>query len=389
MVLCKGNGCKRKALYAQNFKQKAKYCSQHRGKSYSVNVHSKRCAEKGCMKQNPNFGPPGEKGTHCNEHKESSHVDVIHTKCKENGCYKRAGFGKSGGKALYCLFHGTKFGYINVANKKCLEEECTIRASFGQKNGTAEYCAKHGRERGLNNTVGKRCFQYGCLKHPSYGPIDGKAKFCYDHGIKKKGFVNVTSKRCLSSACSIYKNHEKPFARRMNPENGKMELCSSCCRAMYPNSRKMKVRKEQFILAEVQNQIPELQEYFLTWDCKIPGQSCVAFRPDMAWEINDTLLHIEIDEDGINHEDDDQRLAEIHSASNKKNHVCIRFNPDKSKDGSPPCMKKITLKNGEPVYDKDPDEWDKRMNILIPIVRNAYEDSLVNKSVGDKIKVCF
>jgi len=52
-------------------------------------------------------------------------------------------------------------------------------------------------------------------------------------------------------------------------------------------------------------------------------------------------------------------------------------------------MKKITLKNGEPVYDKDPDEWDKRMNILIPIVRNAYEDAVADKSVGDKIKVCF
>ena len=158
---------------------------------------------------------------------------------------------------------------------------------------------------------------------------------------------------------------------------------------MYPELSKRKVRKEQFILAEVQHQIPELGDYFLTWDCKIPGQSCVAFRPDMAWEINDTLLHIEIDEDGINHEDDDQRLAEIHSASNKKNHVCIRFNPDKSINGSPPCMKKITLKNGESVYDKDPKEWDRRMNKLIPELRNVYEDALVNKSVCGKRKLCF
>jgi len=108
----------------------------------------------------------------------------------------------------------------------------------------------------------------------------------------------------------------------------------------------------------------------------------------MIWGINDTLLHIEIDEGGIKHEDDDHRLAEIHSASNKKNHVCIRFNPDKSIDGSPPCMEK-KIQNGEPVYTKNDKEWDKRMNILIPIVRNAYEDALVNKSVGGKIKVCF
>ena len=161
--------------------------------------------------------------------------------------------------------------------------------SYGPIDGKAEYCADHGKEKGFTNIVDKRCSEKGCELHPCYGPIDGKAEYCAKHG-KEKGFDNIVNKRCISSACSVYKNNEKPFATRINPENGKREMCSNCWRVMYPELSKRKVRKEQFILAEVQHQIPELGDYFLTWDCKIPGQSCVAFRPDMAWEINDTLL---------------------------------------------------------------------------------------------------
>ena len=140
------------------------------------------------------------------------------------------------------------------------------------------------------NIVAKRCEEKECMKQPSFGKPGGKAIYCYDH-VNNKGYVDVVSKRCVSIACSVYKNHEKPFATKINPENGKRGLCSNCWRVMYPELSKRKVRKEQFILAEVQHQIPELGDYFLTWDCKIPGQSCVAFRPDMAWEINDCLLY--------------------------------------------------------------------------------------------------
>ena len=47
------------------------------------------------------------------------------------------------------------------------------------------------------------------------------------------------------------------------------------------------------------------------------------------------------------------------------------------------------LSTGESVYDKYTEEWDRRMNKLIPEVRNAYEDALVNKSVCGKRKLCF
>ena len=422
-MACHENDCKKRAYYAQKYDDKPTYCSEHGKKRGFVNVHIKRCIEcnitasygvrgkrpiycakhgkereltnivsvlcleEGCTRH-PRFGTPnGKKRTHCKKHRKKGFISD-YTKCRSKGCTKQPTFGPAGKNATHCAEHGKEKDYTNIVTKRCSEDNCDIYPNFGPVNGKATHCSIHGKERGYVDVTHTKCKEKGCVLISSYGKPDGKAIYCSNHG-RKKGLVNVVNKRCVSDVCSFYQNHEKSFALKINPENGKMELCYNCWTAMYPELNKRKVRKEQFILAEVQHQIPELGDYFLTWDCKIPGQSCVAFRPDMAWEINDTLLHIEIDEDGIIHEDDDQRLVEIHSASNKKNHVCIRFNPDESIDGSPPCMKKITLKNGEPVYDKDPDEWDKRMNILIPIVRNAYEDAVANKSVCGKRKLCF
>jgi len=260
MVLCKGvtNGqrCKKKALYAKKFKEDAKYCSEHGGKSYSVNVVSKRCAQKECMKQNPIFGPPGKKGIYCSDHKKADHIDVTNKKCKVDTCNKYPGFGKPGKKALYCAYHGKELGCIDVVSKLCRSIKCTKHPSYGEENGTPEYCAKHGRELGLINVVNKRCVEKDCMKQPSYGHIGLIPLYCHDHAYDKENLVNLVHKRCVSYACSFYENHNKPFATRINPKNNKVELCSFCWRVMYPDlSGYRKVSKEHFILAEVQRQI--------------------------------------------------------------------------------------------------------------------------------------
>ena len=252
------------------------------------------CHEDGCNKRARYGRDYGESREYCIEHgRERGFVDVHNKRCIEEKCTKRAIFGKSGEVPKYCSYHGKEKRYTNISHKICSKDGCDIYPNFGPVNGKATHCATHGKERDYVDVTHTKCKEENCFLIPSYGEPDGKAIYCSNHGIKK-GFVNVVHKRCVSDACSFYKNHEKSFASKINPENGKMELCYNCWTAMYPELSKRKVRKEQFILAEVQNQIPELQEYFLTWDCKIPGQSCVAFRPDMAWEINDTLLHIAV-----------------------------------------------------------------------------------------------
>ena len=389
-MICHENGCEKRAIYAQKDGEKPTHCPKHGRKKGFINVVSKRCLEDGCTKQ-PIFGPKyGEKPTHCSDHgKKQGFIDVVNRRCLEDGCTKQPNFGpKYGEKPTHCFDHGKKQGFIDVVGKRCLEDGCTTRPMFGPKYGEKPtHCATHGKKKNFIDVVSKRCKEDTCDITANFGPINGKAEYCSYH--KKKDFVDVVHKRCVSESCAEYKNHDKFFASKINPTNGKMELCYICWTAMFPDLNPRKIRKEHFILAEVQRQIPELEEYFLAWDCKIPGQSCVAFRPDMAWIICDTLLHIEIDEYGSEHEDDDHRISEIHSASNKKNHVCIRFNPDKGSDGSPPCLKKVQLSTGESVYNKNPKEWDKRMNILIPEIRNAYRSALENESVCGKRKLCF
>ena len=326
-MVCHENECKKRAYYARKYGDRPEFCSEHGKKRRFINVHVKRCFEEGCniiasygvrngrkycakhgkernlkpitsklcleegCQRHPRFGPPnGKKRTHCTKHKKKGFISD-YKKCRSEGCEKQPSYGPSGERPEYCAEHGKEKDHMNIVTKRCSEDGCNICPNFGPVNGKATHCVKHKKEYfiDVNHT---KCSENRCELNPSYGKPDGKAIYCSNHG-KKKGLVDVIHKRCVSDACSFYKKkHEKFLVSKINPENGKMELCYNCWTIMYPELNKRKVRKEQFILAEVQNQIPELQEYFLTWDCKIPGQSCIAFKPDMAWEINDTLLSL-------------------------------------------------------------------------------------------------
>lgn len=147
------------------------------------------------------------------------------------------------------------------------------------------------------------------------------------------------------------------------------------------------MRKEQFILAEIQRQLPELESYFLVWDCRL--NSCTTMKPDMAWGVKDTLIHVEVDEDGDDHEDNVSRIVDIHSASNLKNHVLIRFNPDKTADGEEPCLKISYLTTGDQVYRMYKPQWDKRIPVLIDSVRKALHEAIGNTDVDTRKRKLF
>ena len=172
------------------------------------------------------------------------------------------------------------------------------------------------------------------------------------------------------------------FASQKNPKTGRIELCTACFSQQFSNG-KIAVRIEQFELAEVQRCIPELEQYFVTWDCRIPGQSCNSDKPDMVWRIGETLLHIEIEEKGEDNEDNRERIVGIHAASNCKYQLVIRFNPGKSISGRPPCMNRITMPNGKKVYEPDEKEWLSRIPVLISEVKAGYKSCLAG---GDRVK---
>lgn len=105
-------------------------------------------------------------------------------------------------------------------------------------------------------------------------------------------------------------------------------LCYTCLGIVYPKSVTLKVRQEHFILAEVQRLLPKLEHWFEEWDCPVAG-GCSLKRPDMLWEMPRFYLHLEVDEGGDRHEDDRERLKEIHrSMGMHRPGVVIRINAE-------------------------------------------------------------
>lgn len=110
----------------------------------------------------------------------------------------------------------------------------------------------------------------------------------------------------------------------------------------------------------------------------------------MVWIMDDTLLHVEIDEGGKGHEDNMERLVGIHAASGLKYHACIRFNPDEYED-YPACLRRKQTRSGEPVYSRNAEEWERRIPILIENMERVFEACVDGQgsSVAGKTRLCF
>lgn len=410
---CVTYGCGKNASHALPG-EKPRHCSPHKEKG-EINVVSKRCQVPGCPKL-PSFGPHGEKPVRCSPHKHEGDINLTLKKCKVPGCPCFPYFGKPGEPPRRCANHKLE-GDINVSSKRCEVPLCMKHPLFAQPGETSKRCFSH-KIPGDINVRSKRCEYPGCLVqacfsqpgespqrclgHIMEGDINVKNRICEVSGCNTVPYfaypdnpasrcnshrldndVDVVSRRCTSEACTTYENiYDRGRATYINPESGLTELCYSCHRSMYPKMHtRSTVSKEQFILAEIQRQIPELEPYFISWDCAIPNQNCSRDKPDMVWGVNETLIHVEVDENGRTHEDDTERIVAIHSASNLSNHILIRFNPDKTSDGEQPCLKKTRLHNGDRAYIRYMPEWERRIPILVNSVRNSFNEAIENLNV--------
>lgn len=351
-----------------------------------VNVKNVMCAIPGCHKK-PSFAKKGFRAKHCAAHKEAGDVRV-HGGCIHPGCHKVRAYSLANGKPLWCRSHAPVHAAYSLKRNECAHPGCKKRPSFSQPGCTPTNCGRH-RVRGDINVSTKVCLKEWCGKVATFGPVTGAHKWCASH--RMPGDVNLLSTRCGGEICKTYLIYERPYATKHNPVTGKHDLCTHCWRVEHPElDDKLSVLKEHFVLAEIQRQIPELEMYFLTHDCAIPGQSCSTKRPDMVWIVEDTLVHVEIDEGGKGHEDNLERLVGIHAASGLMYHACIRFNPDEY-DDYPACLRRKQSRSGEPIYSKNAEEWDRRIPILIDHMESVLE-ACVNgqgSSVAGKTKLCF
>jgi hypothetical protein len=248
---------------------------------------------------------------------------------------------------------------INVVNRRCEEATCNKIPTFGTEGEKARFCKDH-KQAHMTNVKSQRCEHVNCTKQPAYGMESEGAKFCAEH--KQMGMINVVNRRCESEACAFYACGERTFAVYRVDDKA---LCANCFSILYPERTRLKVRKEQFILSEIERRIPELSHYIAIWDC--PLGNCVLSKPDMYWFIKQIGIHVEIDEHGLDHEDDDHRVAQIHAASGMDGTYIMRFNPDEylDVDGNtvPPCFRRFRLSTGDPRLEATP-EFERRMDIF-------------------------
>jgi hypothetical protein len=119
-----------------------------------------------------------------------------------------------------------------------------------------------------------------------------------------------------------------------NPATGEIyaqrhaRMCYGCFGSLFPHLVTLKVRKEHLLLAEVQRLCPDLESFFVEWDCPVEG-GCSMHRPDMLWELPTFWFVIEVDESGDQHEDDRERLRAIaRSMGEHRPGLVLRINPD-------------------------------------------------------------
>ncbi len=182
-------------------------------------------------------------------------------------------------------------------------------------------CSKHGG--------GKRCQHKDCTN----GAVS-PAEFCTQHG---------GGKRCETLA--HLPNDVPPPAYYAV---GGAHMCWGCCVALCPDKAHLKVRREHYVLAELERLVPELGAYQTIWDCAVPG-GCSLKQPDKLYKLCDRYLHVEVDEFGHADKacvDEDTRL-ELIAADVGLPGLVLRLDPD-----NPPCFRHRQLPNGERAYER-------------------------------------
>jgi len=385
---CEHDGCRKSPSFGYIGKSRT-HCKDHH-LSGQVNVAKRMCVSEGCTTE-PSFGFSGNKASHCKAHKLDGQTNVKCASCIADGCKTLPVFGYVGGGPTRCKPHCLE-GMINVKRPVCTTEGCEVQSCFGFPGEQASRCKTHMLTGHVNLNKMKACYQDGCEITASYGLFGEIKSSCSAH--QKEGYVRF-GKRCVTEACSVYEEKDRPYATKINPVTQIFELCRDCSYKMFPGaSKRVQVRQEYLILSEVQETFPEMSDYFLVGDKRLPHQTCSTYRPDMAWAVGDTLLHIEIDETET-HEDNVERLVSIHAASDLKYHSVIRFNAGDVTDSGgevlfDACLTRFIDTDGEPRYKRAAD-WNRRMNILMACVEEVFRACVEGNgcNVAGKRRLCF
>lgn len=325
-----------------------------------VDTVNRKCP---CGKQ-CSFGFVGDiRPTACSACKNVDMVDMRSRKCP---CGKVPAFALAGDARPTACFACKNVDMIHIKSRKCPCGKQPVFGSVGDARPTACSACKSSD---MVDIVTRKC---PCGKQCSFGFVgDVRPTAC--SACKSVGMVDMKSARCESPACAVYASHERGYVQyRVHGAR----LCASCCQSQYPDiaRRGLSMRTELLVIAELERLVPELDESFaVLWDC--PPNCSTRLAPDRIWyfRFGDRVdaLHLEVDESGKEHEDDDARVAEIHGGDEAGASWLVRFNPGPSADGRPACVRRKVTADGDKKYERaDGPEWDHRMRALAEVVRD-------------------
>lgn len=92
----------------------------------------------------------------------------------------------------------------------------------------------------------------------------------------------------------------------------------------------------------------------------------------LTGRLGSTLLHVEVDETAT-HEDDRNRLMRLHAATGAVNHIVVRIHTH-GYSNYKPCVSRSQI-NGEFVVSCRQEEFDRRMDIVVPEIRRLLAEN--------------
>jgi hypothetical protein len=195
--------------------------------------------EKDCMIR-ASYGKPGEKMTHCANHKEADMIDLTNKLCEgkdgDKECIKLPTFGFEKKKARFCFDHKLE-GMENVKDKHCEAPKCKARANQGLVWNKPTHCSKHA-EKNMKDVKSKRCEgkdeDKECESMPTFGLVKGNATHCFKH--KTTEMFDVKHKLCAfkEKVCPIRPSYgyeaSKPIYCFDHKEKDMRDVTSNLCR---------------------------------------------------------------------------------------------------------------------------------------------------------------
>lgn len=190
-ISCRMKGCPAKATFAVVGSKKGEVCRKHAtGRHDMVDLYGLRCAQPGCTRKNPSFGPPSPpaRWDFCAAHRKPGMVDVRGFSCFRGGCGKERFYGVPGSNfPEFCATHALD-GMARMRTQSCDHTGCRRVRKYGapgSNRAEAEFCALHADEGMVdlfkNWDSVKACSHPGCAQEAEYGPTLTARHLCIEH----------------------------------------------------------------------------------------------------------------------------------------------------------------------------------------------------------------